>query len=98
MSFFVLLIGFVEGQDDPPCDPRAGVRGHAVRACGLPRWRTLMWRLIARRADPAQDLQVAAVLPQGFADLVEEIGIDGRTPLDILGGAGDVDRRGQQFL
>ena len=34
---------------------------------------------------------------QRFADVVPEVGVDGRSPFDLLRGAGDVDRRGEQF-
>ena len=93
------LIRLVPGRDDAPrqlLQPgQAAERPHPLLGA-LPVHQ--VGRLVARRAGPAQHQQVLAVpRSQRFADLMPEVGVHGRAPFDLLRGAGDVDRRGEQF-
>jgi hypothetical protein len=94
------VVGFVKGHDDPACDfLQAGQAAQLAHAVFRPATEHQMRRLVPRRTDPAQDLQVATILvPQGLADFVEEVGVDRRAALDLLRRAGEVDRRGQELF
>ena len=93
------LVRLVPGRDDAPRQllqpgqsaerPHPFLGALAVHQVG---------RLVARRAGPSQHEQVLAVPgSQGFADFMPEVGVHGRESLDLLGGARDVDRRGEQL-
>jgi len=57
-----------------------------------------VWRLVAGRPTPGQHAQVGAVFrPQHLADVVPEVGVDGRAALDLLGGTRKADGNRLQF-
>ena len=93
------LVGLLPRRDDPPrqllepvelAEPPHPLLGRlAVHQVG---------RLVAGGPRPAEDLEVGPVPGlQRLADLVPEVGVDGRLPLDLLRRAGDVHRRGDQL-